>query len=427
MKDAYEKIDMFKVGNPLGTKHAPINFGNTMINFMAEDSENKIEAQTWSGLDDTTDSALYDLIDRSDFITDRAANAKSLTFNGQYFVVLLKIDGEWNINIFEISSYKSLKTKVLEITVEGKNEIIRGDTAYDSFMTWSQREDGRITRTTFFYNEEGNKEIEGSIYVYPSKVKRIPGMIIRNNPKAFPDFYNVMDMLNELNLLSNDIANEWENTKTIWQSIGEYGTGEAGEEFTQYLANGGRAADYMSGNSRFAQQFQVMMSGSNTLATLIQTIAWTEDRILKYSFQGRDSTESGTNKHNMQVGLFNQVHSEYVLKKIKQRQLDYLRFFKEIVEPITGIKAPASIVINNSVYEEGKLAGMAKLSEELELYKAQTEQQKALADKQLADAEKALADAKKSSAEAKEVGKNPKDGVGVGVADGKGNNDSKDI
>lgn len=166
------------------------------------------------------------------------------------------------------------------------------------------------------------------------------------------------------------------------------------------IENGSRnSSEEFSVNGKFGDQFGVMISGSSSLQVLIQGIVFLEDRALKYTFQGRDADGTSTNKHNMQVGLFNQAHAEYTLEKIDQRQDDYMRFFKDVVEPITGIKAPSSIKINNSAYEQGKIDAMKQIEANKKYAAAQANAQQKQADKHAAEAAKTEAETKQINQE----------------------------
>lgn len=358
------------------TKHGNINFGDMVINFMAEDSENKIENQEWTGIDDAA-GTLGDLIYKSDFISERCEAARYLSFQGEVFVCLLKLDGGWVTEFFEISDYSEVKKEVTWFI--GRSLKNRKDSqGNDLFVEW-RLEGNKVVKTQLvqFKDDVAGTTTKTPVkqYTYPSNVTRIPGMIIRNNPGGRPDWYQVLDIIRELNLLATDIPTEWEKIKTIFRDTSQFGRGKDSQSFVEKLKAG---KDVVVESSAVGAQYDVLMSGSTSLTDLINSIAFLEDRAMKYAFQGRDSDSSGTNKHNMQVGLFNQAHSEYVYKKIKQRQRDYLRFFNDIVAPIAGTQKIESIEITHSIYEEGKAAGMQQAIEQADLFKAQA----GLADKQ---------------------------------------------
>lgn len=352
-------------------KHQPVNMGDTLINYMAEDSENKIEAQLWKGIDDTTDTKLKQFLYDSDFITERAEAARYLSFNGNVFVALLFIDKKWVAQFFEVMDYEVVKTEVKKITARSFNNP-------DTFIKWEIK-NGKVDKTTTVYEDDLKTVKETTTFTYPNNVTKIPGKIIRNNPKAMPDWIQVMSLVQELNLLSNDIGKEWENIKTIWSNVGQFGKGVQGANRQKQIENGARITEDFSNGAKFAQQFQTIISGSTSLPLLIQSVVFLEDRVLKYAFQGRDSDQSGTNKHNMQVGLFNQSHSEYLSKKMAQRERDFERFFNDIVKPIVGTQE-VKIQIQNSVYEQGKEDGLKTAKAQNDYFNAQAEQAKAQAE-----------------------------------------------
>lgn len=388
-------------------KHKKLNIGDNIAKYMAGDSSNKIESQKWLGLDNSRNSKLKDLLYRSDFITERISAGEDNAMIGKIVPVLLILNGKWVIEHFILTSANIIKNKI--ILNEGDSVTAIRTPKYDVFgsviddsLTYNwKKKDGRVILTVNEVIKKNGKEMKEvvSSMVYPGKVSSFPGSPIRNNSKGVPDWIRVVDILIEVNALSNDLGPEWEMIKTQFNNMASFGKGVKGTSEEQAIINGRRIKDVFSTNSKFAAQLQAVMSGSQTTSLLIQQIAYLEDRALKYAFQGRDMDSSGNNKHNMQVGLFNQAHGEYTMIKIEQRQRDYMWFFKEIVEPITGIKAPSKIEIQNSIFEQGKIEGMNIMKEQAKLYRAQ-------ATAQDAQSKKHLADAKKSTEEAKVVDSN---------------------
>lgn len=396
-----------------GEKHEDINMGNTMISFMVEDSINKIEAQRWRGLDgELQNTELKDLLYRSDFVTERQVAANYFGVDGAVFIALILIDNQWYTQFFKISSYESFKTHITEMTADSlETRNLDGTRTTKLYYRWriagenekrpGTGEDltGRVIRETFYRDPMLKKEIIEETYIYPPKVKFVPGKIIRNNANAAPDWWRVTKILREIDVLSNEVGPEWEHIKTMWNSTGVFGKGTGANERRRQMENGERVFSDFSINAKYAQQFSAMMSGSTTLTTLIQSIAFHEDRALKYAFQGRDLEGSGTNKHGMQVGLFSQAHSEYITKKKSQRERDYIRFFKDIVEPITGIIAPNRIQIDDSAYEQGKKDALRQAEAQRQYNLAQATNQKAQAEKALEEAKLKAAQAGKTNKE----------------------------
>lgn len=401
-------------------KHQPLNYGDIMIDYMTVDSINKIEAQRWQGLDGELQNVeLRQLLYNSDFWTQRQKAAKWYATKGAVFVALIFINGRWDISFFNPYAYEEIKTDVIEMTAETDQLHKTNSGSHQIFFRWrigkegetidATKEnpqgidiEGRVIRETFYNaNEFGVKtEVVTETYVYDKKVKTVPGKIIRNNESSHPDWYRVMNILDEINLLSNGIGEEWEQVKTLWSQIGVFTNGTSPKQRLEEIKNGGNLLVDNSVNAKAMQGFGQIATDSTTLVVLLQTITTLEDKALKFAFQGRDLEGSGTNKHGMQVGLFSQAHSEYITKKKQQREKDFYRFFKDVVEPITGIQAPSRIVIWDSEYEKGKKDSLAHQGIQSKYFESQTVAQKASAEKLLADAEKSKADAEKSKADA---------------------------
>lgn len=396
-------------------KHQPINMGDILISYMTEDSENKIEAQNWKGLDgNIANEKLRELLYRSDFWTQRQNAAKWFGTCGEIFVGIIIVDDLEYISFFRPNNYTKFKTDIFEITAYADKQLQTKNGECEIMYGWrfgkeneinpktKESLQGRILRETFYVSKGLKNEIEiMETFIYPKKYNKIPGKLIRNNAKSLPDWIKAGSILYEMNLMSNDMGVEWENIKTMWSSKGQFGNGKSANSREKRISNGEtRVPDNTSSmNANYAQQFDLLISGSSSIQVLIQSLAYLEDRALKYNFQGRDLESTGSNKHGMQVGLFSQAHSEYVSKKKKQREKDYMRFFKDIVEGILGIKAPREIAIQDSAYEQGKKDAMLQIKAQAEYNKAQAQAQKEQAKKHKADVLKIMEETKKLSQE----------------------------
>lgn len=59
-----------------------------------------------------------------------------------------------------------------------------------------------------------------------------------------------------------------------------------------------------------------------TIQQLLLQYNYLEDKILKYSFTMRETSNTGTNKHNLEVAAHNQAAFEYIINKKRLRELD---------------------------------------------------------------------------------------------------------
>ncbi len=398
MADKYFELD-----NKENSKHKDINMGEILINFMEQDSDNKIDSQTLLGIDNTRNKKLKELLNRSDFVTLRSKASRSLCIQGETAFAILIHNNKEYIRNFEIENYKMKFNEFIEITVHSNYMENKKNAEEKEFYRWYFNDEGRVVREGYTINTTTKEKKISSEFVYPTKYKTIPVGRIRNNPISEPDYFKAMTIFKEISTLSNDIGTEWEMTKTIWQNSTWAGNGD-GEDFVDKLKQGSNVVTQFNPNSKAAQQFGVIMQGSLTVSQLIQSIVFLEDRAMKYSFSGRDMDNSGTNKHNAQVGLFNQAHSEYLQKKARQRERDYYNFFNDIVTKyIPGIKLPAKITFDMSEFEKGKVEGMSAAQANRELLQTQSRVNKKAAEKSQATAEKEAALAAKAEAEAKVI------------------------
>lgn len=381
-------------------KHSPVNIGDIIANFTAQDSVNKIDSRVFNGL---AKKELKNILLKSDFDTEKAKAGKILSFFGEVAVALIIIDGEPIIKFFRVKNFESSGVELTSILVEGESNYSDSQTGFSApilyrwFIDRNQNSKtfGRVIRDTVYYDEVSRTTKivpEAKQYVYDKRITKIPCQIIRNTPDATPDLIIAAEILLELNVLGSEIGQEWEFIKTQLNNVSALmGSGKKGSTREIEILNGSRIADSTSPNSKFAASFTPVISGSASLQQLLQTITWFEDRAMKYAFGGRDASGSGTNKHNAEISLFNQAQSEMVQVKIEQRQRDYNRFFNTIVKMFISFVGDVNIKIDSTEFEKGKIEGLKQAQAQRILYEQQAAAQGANADR--ADAERALKEA----------------------------------
>lgn len=359
---------------------------------MAHDSVNKIDSRMLKGIDDTKDEKLRELNFNSDETTQRAEAGMLLSLYGEYFKAMINVGGKPMTYSFQIVDKKVRPGKINEITVKTLNTTKdKYGKSHQVLMRWYFDDDKRLVRETFWYDgiaPNQNKVEWKKPVVYPKNFDTIPGEIIRNTPTATPDWEIVGGVLYELNAISNDIGPESELWRTLFRSVGVFGTGQDAETKIKKIMDGDlKTLSESSKNGQFQSQYDVLMSGSPVSQALLNQTMYLEDRAMKYGMFGRDSDSSGANKHNLQVGLFNQVASEQIQKKKEQRERDLMRFYKNVIEKYTDIVITAKYIkFDSTEFEEGIKEGLRKAKSERLALEAQSKQQKAYASKLIEEA-----------------------------------------
>lgn len=401
------------------TKHAPVDLGDILVSYYAQDSVNKIDSREFKGLYRQADANA--IIRESDFETEKAKWGEYLSLYGKVLLAVVYVDNQPQLAFFEVGAHKSLRGKLMYVnahagwTYKDANSIV----PYDVYYRWWIDEDttsptyGRVFRSTVYDDAtKGMQRVRGHAdFMYPKSIDRIPAWIIRNNPKGEPDMVNSYQILLEMNVLGSEVSQEWEFIKTQLINLSTtFGQGKKSAQREAEIVGGNRISDSTSPNSKFQQAFQTVISGSPSLQQLIQTIQWWEDKALKYSFGGRELESTGSNKHSMQVGMFAQAASEYAQVKKEQRQRDYNMFFNTVLKmflPEELAPITYSIKIQDTAFEEGKKAGILQAKAQQELLESQQAHFDANAEKALADANLSEEKAKLAKEQAKLVAKTP--------------------
>lgn len=394
-------------------KHPKLNYGTSIVNFMAQDAANKLGSRKLNGIDNATGDKEKDLIYRSDFPTQRAFSSIFNSFDGsvlcgimfnsenQSILKFLRIVN-FQINLdrnFEWFTAKSLNYKNDFGNLNGEEVFVRFSKVYDNNNNFLYILREYVSESIVDKKLKPITSANYPSYKYPKRFKEIPFRSIRNDEGSKPDWYNIVGFVEDLNVLSNDLSVEWEFIKTEKTNNAILGKGKSNSAVEKEILNGERIRD----NSVMGSSVNTIFSGSQSLQQLISYIAFLEDRTMKFAFQGRDMDTSGNNKHNLQVGLFNQAHSENLQKKKEIRERDFKSFFKDIVNPMLGTEFDIDkIKFDISEFEKGKLEGIKLAEKQNSLITAQASQQRAQAKNINIQATKEIKSTKKVKPEDKE-------------------------
>lgn len=383
METIYDTLNAPQTGAE--AEHKDINLGTNIANYMARDSVNKLDSRPFNidkgfpfpdqnevnarNLEDEiitkSNAILRNLLERSDFFRARMEAGHYLSLYGAVLALWIYVEDKWYIQFLKIINYKAFNKDISRIVAHSFDVYAyNGQTPHYLRYELEVKDEKLISKINIVEpkSEAGKtkfKVIENKKLEYPASVNFIPGVIIKNNYLALPDFHSVAPILQEINVLSNGYGEEWEKIKTMFVNKGGlYGKGQSASSTQKQILSGKtHVFGGSTSNARFANYLEAFMSGSITGDILTRMILFLEDRALKYSFYGREMEGTGTNKHNMQVSLFNQANSEYINVKKRQRESDYTDFFKMMV-PLGILRANKSlslvIEILDSPYQIGK-------------------------------------------------------------------------
>lgn len=363
------------------TKHSKLDLGSRIAMYMARDSVNKIDSQFFNNIDNAKDPILKEIVENSNFHTERQQAGHMLVDYGEIFALWVQVNDKWYIQFLKVINYTCFKREIKSIIASKFNKFINGKECDSMYYNFKIDEDGTVVGRAYIPGDGKDTDdqfMSENDIKYNQKLNFIPGAIIQNNYNSEPDIFPIMEILQELNVLSCDLGEEWERVKTMFANQSSLtNKGKNSAQIKKSILGGEFVFDSSSYNSRFSGlPITPFISGSTSLDNLVRAIVFLEDRVMKYSFYGRDFEGSATNKHNLQISLFAQASGEYIQTKKEQRQRDYLYFFN-LAYKLEIIKEPIkSITIYDSIFERGKIEGLKITEAQKDLYKAQAKNQK---------------------------------------------------
>lgn len=312
-------------------------FGSTIEKFISQDSANKLDSreQLIDGkeMKVALGTMTLDVLKKSEWKRLRKRLGKQLSILGQASIQVDIIDGQPFVSLGKLISYTKIAGELKEVILDAEyviEHLEQGYPVYERFFI----EDGTIKKM-FGIKVDGEWIIDGDIVSYPSTVTRIPVKIFANNEDEVSDINNT-NMWWAINQLNN-FTDKIEDTQLKSQFGLLVNRNMTGGKTAAELMNELREKGTITVNGIDSQ----LGAGVNPIGSvgyvteLAFLIDWLEDKVMKYTFTTRDTTASGTNKHNAEIGMFNQFAIEYLMDKKEIREEDYADFYN-ILGMFTG-------------------------------------------------------------------------------------------
>lgn len=332
-----------------------INIGDTIVEHIAQDTSNKLESVPFnlSAYEKTNKLWL-----RSGGFKLRSKLAKKLSREGKaaiYYIDTKDVNTSI-LDLFTVVNTRRVGMMITKISISNDSSIMYEG---ESCPIWTEIElvQGKWeSKTKFEWIEEtegDNLEIVHLQHGETITSDYKPFSFFSNNEEEIGDVDNakVRNLLKEITYYSNKLGVSVEYGKNLYVNNENFSDKNA-QEVMDNIEKGDSVIDESSFDSKLAGALQSISSGMGFSQALTALIDYCEDKILKYSGTIRDTINSGSNSHNLEIALANQFAFEYMMKKLIIRQQDYNDLFNTLNQ-ITGESVVVTVEL--SQLESAKL------------------------------------------------------------------------
>lgn len=318
-----------------------VNLGKSLTKVIAQDSANKLDSndQLINGqeLKSFFPDEIKQVLHKSKWKRLRKRIGKKLSLCGKVGVQIDLLNGTPFISIGELVNYTEVAGTMVEVIMMASGSYTVDGVDYQEYER-IYLENGLVRKMNgYFIDEEWVLSTNTEITAFPSYITKIPVQIFWNNEDAVSDIENT-DMRSALEEL-DDFSNRMERLQTLSELgliFNRNMTGKSGADILKSFKDKG-FTEVNGMDAQLGSGIDAKGAVGYTLE-LAQLTDWLEDKILKYTFTTRDTIASGSNKHNAEVGMFNQFAIEYLLDKKEIREEDYKEFYLKLAMFYPGME-----------------------------------------------------------------------------------------
>ena len=337
---------------------------------------------------------LYDVFKRSDFDNQFQRYGKILAEEGAVYFSLVKIGGLWYIQINAASEVEAKRffRKYKEVHVRVDEQDDEGNDIYieQKIKTIDGKE---VLVQTKVIKKDDVYEAVPKTQIILKNISFIPTGIIRNNCDSQGDVANVEWLIQKLDNYWEMMDPEFNHAKLLLLYDKSVTGGPTGEQVARMREWGGSRVIESASYSGFSTEYQA--PPQEPYQTLMWTIEWLEDKIMKFipSFREKNLKDK-QQKNDLEIASLDQIAIEYYLHKKQQREKDLTYFFNEIVLDIfnlengTKVQTIGDCIIPVSEFQEAKLQSIKQSEIKNENLQAQAGNYQASANKMRDESER---------------------------------------
>lgn len=312
----------------------------SLIEQNAEIKSNKLESVPFN----ITDSSVQTVLENSEFETVRAKLGHILSIYGESLMIVLPYKNTFIVDALQVTNYE--KIGKFNIVLEGYSGACHIHDGNEYMITTKLYfKDGKPTLTRYWINEEDEYISYGEDYVFEN-MDTLPGELFKNNFKheSDVDFARVRSALMVLDYHDSKLKAEWERTRTL-PIYNENFTDNDPVAYTKAIDNGQGFLNEDGFGAKMGAGTQMMPATAGT-AVLQSQIVFLEDDIKAKLGMSRDTVNSGSNNHNLEVIMANEFGTESLLQRKKIRELHWNSFFAKLAQVLNVSEFTVEVILS---------------------------------------------------------------------------------
>lgn len=309
-------------------------FGISLLKKALHERTNQLESQPLieSGQYADIDEVLFN----SEFPTLRK-KAYGISFNeGQVYIIPIHFGDKYILDAWRVIRIKEkIGLFISEIELSTSTNILIDGVEIPLNATLTHK-NGVSTLSKWYETQDKEGEITRHLYEDPKTYEPTTYMIgglLRANYESMPELiYAGLDsVIPHLDYLSQEIIEESARSRTWWETNSNFSDYE-GDEFAVMMKSGKPNLKADSFNQKLQSGQTPLMSGSQQQTFTQLNYSYIEDKVKEYLGIQRDSLSTGSNKHSLEITLYNQYATETLWAIRDVREHDYKIIFANLAE-----------------------------------------------------------------------------------------------
>lgn len=272
---------------------------HSIINRKAEDMINKLESVPFNLPE------LKNILSASKITTLRRKVGRTLSIEGSVAVCIVPHKGSYILAPARVKAYNEIANVVYYFSGETFNTRTINGTDYPILIEYKQLEENGSISYSLYFEVDGEKKIIDEVVL---SLNYAPVKIFKNNEDSKPDieYFGVVDLLKRLNQLDNELQAEWNRTRTMPTFSETFGDDD-GEVTTKLIDSGKKKHIVSDGFNEKYGNGMALLPATNGAITLQNLILIEEDNIYRQLGIARDTINSGSNQHSLELFMANEV------------------------------------------------------------------------------------------------------------------------
>lgn len=322
----------------------------SLVQMNAVDKVNKLETVPFN----ITDESINKILMNSEFESVRERLGYILSVEGQAIVLTLPYKNTYLVEVLRVSDYTRVGRFNTMLEGYSGKQVQHNGVEYQLYTRLSFVNNvPTLSRFIKDVDEQGEElEVEWGVD-FTFETEELPGELFFNNQAKVSDieYAGVLGALERLDYHDSKLQAEWERTRTT--PVYNTNFTDVDPSSDAAAVDNGRGFDTEdSMNSKYGIGKQMLPATLGT--TILQSqIVFLEDDIKVKLGMARDTINSGSNQHNLEMVMSNQFGTETLMKQRMLREKMWNSYFEKLSK-VLGTTAPV-ITVEFSAVEKAKL------------------------------------------------------------------------